>query len=190
LDGEGRRFVESEIGSSTIFRGRTEDQGRTRSVVTVVKTGRGIGLGGAVEGGDRADESLEFGGRNDAGPEQNRTVAGEREHGGFNSHGARSAIEEEGHAGHADVAGLGGTQLRESVGAGSGDRDAGLANQGKGEGVGRDADADGRKTRSDKIRDDRKLGEDESERSRPIAFGESGRRVRPVRDEGARHVDT
>ena len=110
-------------------------------------SGCGVRIGGDFVGcDDGAYEVLEQGAGDDSRAKKERLRLGEREHGGFDAHLARPAVEDEGDIvaeAAANMFGGRGRKLSESIGAGSGQRYADLAQQGQGDGVVRHAQSYG-----------------------------------------------
>jgi len=86
----------------------------------------------AGSGGDRANHSFDLPARDASRAKQDWLRPGQGEHGGLDADVAGTAIEDVVHVGAqaaADVVGGGGRELREAIGAGSGEGDAGGLDQ-------------------------------------------------------------
>lgn len=152
--------------------------------------------GGVGSGGDRANQGFYLQARDAAGAKQDGLWPGERKNGGLDANVAGTAVEYVVHVrsqATADVVGGGGRELREAVGAGGGERDAGGLDQCERDGVSGHAQAYGGKAGGDdqgncpRRRRCRAmlgrccvgLGKDQCQRAGPELLGQAGGGIGP-----------
>ena len=123
-----------------------------------------------------------FGG-NDAWPQDSRTLTGDIHHRALDAHRAGPSIHNERYpfpeSGDDVFRGRGGELVRR-VGAGGSQRESTFPDHGLKKSVGGPSEANGRATRGDDIRNSRRFGDNQSQRSRPELSGQFFSQCRPI----------